>query len=94
MMKKHHQRKRLPAEPVIQNPVAKYAHRFNKSQVFKDKKNHYRRNAKHKGKGAFIISLIKGLIKAFKFFVVGLLHVAKGYPSQSFQLMINHRLHD
>ena len=92
MMKKHHQRKRLSSEPVIQNPVAKYAHRFNKSQIFKDK-THYQRHAKHKGKDAFIISLTKGLIKAFKLFVVGLLHVAKGYPNQSFQLKINHRLH-
>ncbi len=92
MMKKHHKRKRLPSEPVIQNPVAKYAHRFNKSQVFKDK-THYRRNAKHKGKDAFIISLIKGLIKAFKFFVVGSLHVATAYSNQPLQLMINHRLH-
>jgi len=93
MMKKHHKRKRLPPELVIQNPVAKYAHRFNKSQVFEDKKNHYRRNAKHKGKDAFIISLTKGITKAFKFFVVDLLHVAKAYPNQSSQLKINHKLH-
>ena len=91
MMKKHHKRPLL--EPVIQNPVAKYAHHFNKSQVFEDKKNHYRRNAKHKSKEAFIISLIKGTIKAFKFFVVDLLHVAKGYPNQFFRLKINHKQH-
>ena len=54
MMKKHHKRPLL--EPVIQNPVAKYAHHFNKSQVFEDKKNHYRRNAKHKNKEAFILA--------------------------------------
>lgn len=93
MMKKHHQRKRLSSESVIQNPVAKYAHHFNKSQVFEDKKNHYRRHTKHKSKDAFIISLVKGIIKAFKFFVVDLLHVATAYLNQSFQLMINHRRH-
>ena len=32
---------------VLQNPVAKFAHQFNKAQVFCDK-THYRRNAKHR----------------------------------------------
>ncbi|MGZ8189754.1 MAG: DUF7230 family protein [Methylococcaceae bacterium] len=31
----------------IQNPVAKFAHQFNKAHVFEDK-NQYRRNAKHR----------------------------------------------
>lgn len=77
-MKKHHKRKRLPPELVIQNSVAKYAHRFNKSQVFEDKKT--------------IIGVMLNT-KAFKFFVVDLLHVATAYPNQSFQLKINHRPH-
>lgn len=33
----------------ILNPVAKNAHKFNKSQVFIDQKKTYRRNNKHKG---------------------------------------------
>ena len=31
----------------IQNPVAKFAHQFNKAHVFEDK-NSYRRKAKHR----------------------------------------------
>ncbi|WP_305909846.1 DUF7230 family protein [Methylomarinum roseum] len=36
------------------NPVAKYAHRFNKARVFKDKSK-YQRQAKHKGREPFPI---------------------------------------
>lgn len=40
------------AIPESKNPVAKYAHHFNKAQVFKDKSKYQRRN-KHKGKEPF-----------------------------------------
>ncbi len=56
-MKKHHTIK-LPEETVIKNPVAKYASKFNKALVFKDKTK-YQRNAKHKGREPFIMSLLK-----------------------------------
>lgn len=62
-MKKLHNGK-LPAEKVIQNPVAKYAHQFNKAQVFTDKTK-YQRNAKHKGKEPFRVSLVKDIVKGF-----------------------------
>ena len=42
--RKNQQQAELPA---LQNPVAKFAHQFNKAQVFCDK-THYRRNAKHR----------------------------------------------
>lgn len=44
----------------LQNPVAKFAHQFNKAQVFCDK-NHYRRNAKHRKQEASANSLIMKL---------------------------------
>lgn len=37
-----------------QNPVAKFAHQFNKSQIFADKRQ-YRRKAKHVGQEPFSI---------------------------------------
>jgi len=40
----------------IQNPVAKFAHQFNKAQIFADK-NQYRRNAKHRQQEASPITL-------------------------------------
>lgn len=39
----------------VQNPVAKYAHRFNKAQAFADKSK-YRRKAKHANQEAFPIA--------------------------------------
>lgn len=42
-------RKSSPNSALISNnPVAKYAHQFNKAQAFKDKRK-YQRKAKHKG---------------------------------------------
>ena len=41
---------------VCNNPVAKYAHQFNKAQVFKDKSK-YQRRCKHKGKEPFPMML-------------------------------------
>jgi len=40
----------------LQNPVAKFAHQFNKAQIFADK-NKYRRNAKHRQQDASPITL-------------------------------------
>lgn len=34
--------------PKINNPVAKYANKFNKAAVMRDRKNDYQRNEKHK----------------------------------------------
>ena len=39
------------------NPVAKYAFKFNKTQLFKDRKNTYSRQTKHKKKESFEIAL-------------------------------------
>lgn len=64
-MKKRHNIK-LPTEVVIKNPVAKYAHQFNKAQVFEDKTK-YQRRAKHKGREPFIVSLSKGIAKGCLF---------------------------
>lgn len=41
---------------LIQNPVAKFAHQFNKAQVYADK-NQYRRKAKHRQQEASPITL-------------------------------------
>ncbi len=42
----------------IQNPVAKFAHQFNKAHIFEDK-NTYRRNAKHRKQEASLIALVR-----------------------------------
>lgn len=47
-MKKRKKSKHL-AVAMPSNPVAKFAHRFNKSQTFKTK-NQYSRHDKHKGR--------------------------------------------
>jgi hypothetical protein len=44
----------------VQNPVAKFAHQFNKAHVFEDK-NKYRRNAKHKKQEASLIALTRAI---------------------------------
>jgi hypothetical protein len=63
---KKRQPTKQPAEGVIKNPVAKYAHQFNKAQVFEDK-TRYKRGAKHKGREPFIMSLSKGITKGCLF---------------------------
>lgn len=55
-----------PNEKVAKNPVAKYAHQFNKAQVFNDKTK-YQRKAKHKGQEPFTVSLGKGIVKGCLF---------------------------
>ncbi len=50
----------LPEE-AIRNPVAKFAHQFNKAQVFEDKRQ-YRRNNKHRKQEAPLITFIQKVI--------------------------------
>jgi hypothetical protein len=63
MMKKRQKDKKL-SELVIKNPVAKYAHQFNKAIVFEDKTK-YQRGEKHKGREPFIMSLEQDITKGF-----------------------------
>ena len=58
-------RKPTPAidELALRNPVAKFAHHFNKAQIFADK-NRYHRAAKHKKQEAFAIALNCPIAKA------------------------------
>lgn len=53
-MRKQNKPKDLDDLP-IKNPVAKFAHRFNKAQVFTDKRK-YQRKAKHLGQEPFSIA--------------------------------------
>ena len=59
-MKKRKNPNKIDCVP-IQNPVAKFAHQFNKAHVFEDK-NKYHRNAKHRKQDTSLIILI-GLIR-------------------------------
>ena len=52
-MKKRNKTNNLQILP--NNPVAKFAHLFNKAQVYKDK-TQYRRHGKHKGQEPFLIA--------------------------------------
>jgi hypothetical protein len=54
-MKKRSNPNKIDCIP-IQNPVAKFAHQFNKAQIFAHK-NQYRRNAKHRQQEASPITL-------------------------------------
>ncbi len=62
----NHLKTKLIQERFRQNPVAKYAHQFNRAKIFKDK-TQYQRHEKHKGKVPSIKSLCKGLIEGFLF---------------------------
>lgn len=55
-MKKRKKSKGL-APATFNNPVAKYAHQFNKAQVLKDKSK-YQRHNKHKAKEPFPMVLL------------------------------------
>jgi len=46
----------------LKNPVAKFAHQFNKAQIFKDKRK-YQRKSKHSGLEPFSIAFDKVLEK-------------------------------
>jgi hypothetical protein len=54
----------------IQNPVAKFAHQFNKAHVFEDK-NKYRRNAKHRKQEASPMALSRVIGEASRIFAKG-----------------------
>lgn len=60
-MRKQNQAKGLDDKPA-KNPVAKFARRFNKAQVYADKSK-YRRKAKHSGLEPFSIALIEAIEK-------------------------------
>lgn len=78
-MKKHRKHKQKAIkEPVLQNPVAKYARQFNKAQVFKDKTK-YQRKAKHQGMEPFIMSFFKAITKSFMASDSGLSHALTVY---------------
>ena len=56
-MKKRNNPKKIECVPV-QNPVAKFAHQFNRAHVFEDK-NKYHRNVKHRKQEASLITLLR-----------------------------------
>ena len=56
-MKKRNNPKKIDCVPV-QNPVAKFAHQFNRAHVFEDK-NKYHRNVKHRKQEASLITLLR-----------------------------------
>ncbi|WP_150047728.1 MULTISPECIES: DUF7230 family protein [Methylomonas] len=60
-MKKQRKAKLGGASPV-NNPVAKFAGRFNKAQIFADKRQ-YRRKAKHPGAEPFAIVSAEAIAK-------------------------------
>lgn len=62
-MKKRRNLKEIADSPE-QNPVAKYAGRFNKAKIFADKSK-YRRKAKHAGQEAFPIHFAGSIGNAF-----------------------------
>jgi stalled ribosome alternative rescue factor ArfA len=62
-MRKQNKANGLPDLPKA-NPVAKFAQRFNKAQVFKDKR-HYKRKAKHPGQEPFSIFSSETIEKGF-----------------------------
>ena len=64
-MKKRKNTHKIDCVP-IQNPVAKFAHQFNKAHVFEDK-NKYHRNAKHRKQDTspiILISVIREVSRA------------------------------
>jgi hypothetical protein len=67
-MKKRKNPNKIGSVPV-QNPVAKFAHQFNRALIFCDK-NKYRRNAKHKKQEASPITLPRVLGEASCFLAV------------------------
>jgi len=66
-MKKRNNPKKIDCVPV-QNPVAKFAHQFNKVHVF-EVKNKYHRNVKHRKQEASLITLLR-VIKEASFMLI------------------------
>lgn len=67
-MKKRKNPNKIAGVPV-QNPVAKFAHQFNKAHIFCDKSK-YRRNAKHRKQEASPITLPRAIGEAACFLVL------------------------
>ncbi len=67
-MRKQNKAKGLDDLP-IKNPVAKFAHQFNKTQVFADKSK-YRRKAKHSGLEPFSMTSNQVIEKGSNAFAV------------------------
>jgi hypothetical protein len=61
IMKKRKNQRELETVP-LQNPVAKFAHQFNKAQTFRDKSK-YSRKAKHARQEVFPIPRLGGIGK-------------------------------
>ena len=61
-MKKRKNTNKIDCVP-IKNPVAKFAHQFNKAHVFEDKSN-YHRNAKHRKQEASLMALVRVIREA------------------------------
>ncbi len=55
----------------LQNPVAKFAHQFNKAHSFFDKSK-YRRNSKHRKQEASPMTLTRIMGEAFGFFTLAM----------------------
>ena len=77
-MKKRKNPNKIDCVP-IQNPVAKFAHQFNKAFVFEDK-NKYRRNAKHKKQEASPIALVRTIREASCFLKFANLYTSQKPP--------------
>ena len=66
----------------VQNPVAKFAHQFNKAHVFEDK-NKYRRNAKHRKQEASLIALTRAIGEASCLLDIAILNLESGHSLKS-----------
>ena len=68
-MKKRKKTKGLVEIP-DRNPVAKFAHNFNKTQTFKDRSKYFRK-AKHKNQEPLAMLLINNIANGFRFSLNG-----------------------
>ncbi len=66
-MKKSKKTKGLEEIP-SRNPVAKFAHNFNKAQTFNDRSKYYRK-AKHKNREPLPMLFTNNIGKGFRFFL-------------------------
>ena len=73
-MKKRKNPNKIDGIP-IQNPVAKFAHQFNKAHVFEDK-NKYCRNAKHRKQEASLIALVRVIREASCFLGIAICNLS------------------
>jgi len=60
---------KVVAETVTNNPVAKFAGKFNKAKIYRDKTK-YQRTAKHKGKEPFSMLLLAILEKVSNYLML------------------------